>query len=543
MQFLKRSLIASLLLAGLFSCMKEEIRITEFDYGIQPQFGIPIANVTILAERLIENYNVDGIIDVSQNGSISIIYRDTINPLSSAELLDIRGLDYKDTIQLAPIEHNELINLGSFTVQSDEIYEFQTHEGDRLDSVRFANGNLVLKVFSEGNFPISGFIKIFNADNTEAISLDFSDSTPPITIEKQASLENVRFIFHNSGDISNGLRIQYEVTLSNAGLGNSEPVFIELAMDDFSIKRAGGFIAPRQINFEDRIIPISMFDDPNVGNVRIEDPRINFNFENDFGLGMGIFIGQLTGNNVHGETMVIDGSSINQLPPIAASQQVGVPAFSTLSINNDLMTPTVTDLMAFGPNELIGDFALVINPDSRENVSVTNEDELKMNFELQVPLFGSIANFLLVDTTALDLGNLIADVENISEIEALDIRLIVENGFPFDAGVQIVFADSLFNPIDVLFESPQLVFSAAPVNLVVSRNDPEYGRAIGTTKTITDVRIPKSKILGLENATQMIITVFGNSAGNGDHPIRLFSNDAFDVKLGAKATLNFSSND
>ena len=539
----KRLFVAVILLAGLYSCMKEEIKITEFDYGIQPQFGVPIANVTILADRLIENYNEDGLIDVNQNGSISLIYRDTIDPLSSAELLNVSGIEYKDTVQLTASEHDELINIGSFTVQSDEIYEFQTNEGDRLDSLRFQSGGIFLNIFSEGTFPISGFIKVFNADNTEALSIDFADNTAPITIQNQVSLENKMFLFYDLEEISNGLRIQYEVTLSSEGFGNSEPVYIELGMLDFSIKSAGGFIAPRQIDFYDRTINIPIFDDPHVRNVRIEDPRINFNFENDFGLGLGISIGQLTGINVHGESMAIDGASINQLPPIAASQQVGIPAFTTLSINNDLMTPTVTDFMAFGPSQVIGDFGLLINPESIENVFVTHTDELKMNFEVQVPLFGSIADFLLIDTTALDLGNLIEDTESISEIEALDIRLIVENGFPFDAGVQIVFADSLFNPIDALFESPQLVFSAAPVNLAVPDDDPEYGRAIGTTRTITDVRIPKSKILGLENATQMIITVFGNTTGNGDHPIRMFSNDAFDIKLGAKATLNLSSDD
>lgn len=543
MLFSKRLLIVLLLIAGLFSCVKDEIKITEFDYGIQPQFGVPVANVSILADRLIKNYNDEGIIDVSENGSISLIYRDTIKPLKAADLLDVKGIDYKDTLLLTPLEYAELDNQGSVTIQRDELYAFKTNEGDRLDSIRFATGGLVLNVHTAGTFPLSGFIKIFNADNTEALSLDFSDNTAPITIDNEVNLQNIRFLFHNSVDISNGLRMQYEITLSGEGLNNSEPIFIELALLDFSVRSAGGFIAPRQIDFEDRNIQIPLFDDPNVTNVRIEDPRINFNFENDFGLGMGIVIDRVTGNNVDGETMNIDGTNINQLPPIAASQQMGVPAFSTLSITNALMTPTVTDLMAFSPNELTSDFGLIINPESLDHVFISNEHELNMNFEAQIPLFGSIADFLLVDTTALELGDLISDVENISEIEALDVRLIVENGFPFDAGVQIIFTDSLFNPLETLFESPQLIFSAAPVNLSVDRNDPEYGRATGSTTTMTDVAIPKSKILGLENATQMIITVFGNTAGNGDHPIRLFSNDAFDVKLGAKATLNLSSDD
>lgn len=540
---LKRILIALLLLAGLFSCVKEEFKITEFDYGIQPQFGVPIANVTIHADRLIKNFNEDGIIDVAENGSISLIYRDTINPLSAEGLLDIDGFSYKDTIQLLSNEHEELINLGSFTVQHDEIYPFQSNEGDRLDSIRFDYGGFILNIFSEGNFPISGFIKIFNADNSEAVFIDFEDNTPPINIENEVDFQDLLFLFHNTDDISNGLRIQYEFTLSSEGSGNSEPVYIELGMNDFSIKRAGGFIATRQLNFNDNTVNIPLFDDPNVRNISIEDPRINFNFENDFGLGMGLNISELTGENTDGDTMVIDGANINQLPPIAASQQVGVPAFSTLSINNDLMNPTVTSLMAFGPNKLSGNFGLIINPEELDHVFITNEDELKMNFEVQVPLFGSIANFSFIDTTALNLGSLIEDTEKVGEIEALDVRLIVENGFPFEAGVQIIFTDSLFNPIDSLFGAPQFIFAAAPVNLAVPYNDSEYGRAIGTTRALTDVHIPKSRILALENATQMIIKVFGNSTGNGDHPIRLFSNDAFDVKLGAKATLNLSSDE
>lgn len=543
MPTLKRLLVASILLGGLFACMKEEIRITDLDYGIQPQFGVPIANVIIHADRLIDNFNEDGLIDVDDNGSISLIYRDSIKPISSAELLNVSGISYKDTIQLTSTEYDELIDMGSFTVESDEIFEFKTSDGDRLDSIRFSSGGLVLNIFSEGTFPINGFIKVFNSDNSEAISMDFSDNTAPITIQNQVDLENKLFLFQDLQDVSNGLRIQYEVTFSSQGLGNSHPVYIELGMLDFSIKSAGGYIAPRNLEIDDSTLEIAIFDDPNVRNIRVDDPRFNFNFENGFGVGLGVWIKQFTGIDALGELLIINEGSINQLPPISGAQQPGVPAFSTLSITNDLMTPTVSDVIAFGPSLLIGDFDVMVNPQNNENVFVTQNDELNMNFEIQIPVFGSIADFLLVDTTALDLGNLIEETESFSEIEALDIRLFVENGFPFDAGVQIVFADSLYNPITALFEDPTHVFSAAPVNLVVPIDDVEYGRAIGTTRTVVDISIPRSKILSLENATNMIITVFGNTTGNGEHPIRLFSNDSFDVKLGAKATLNLNNND
>ena len=541
MKFIPRVLVIILPVLILLSCIKDELTINEIDYGIHPEFGLPIANVTILASRLIDNYNETGEIDVGENGSITLIYRDTINPLKAEKLLDLKDLEYKDTLNLSPSEHSELIGTGSVTVSNTSIYSFQSNEGDRLDSVRFSAGLLTLNVNSQGSFPVSGFIKIFNADNTEAISLNFTAAAPPIQIENQVSFQDLRLLFQNTDDLSNGLSIQYQITLTNQGIANAQPVFIELSLHDFSIKRAGGYIAPRQIDFDEQSVNLEIFDDPSVKNVRIEDPRLNFNFENDFGLGLGIVIDNIKAENPTGETVVVDGSGINQLPPIAASQQNGVPAFSTLSINNDLMTPTVTDLLSFGPNMITGDFGLLINPENQENVFISHDHELKMNFEVVMPLYGSIADFLLIDTTALDLGNLIKDVEDISEVESLDIRLIVNNGFPFDAGLQIIFTDSLLNPIDALFERPELIYASAPVNLSVPMSSPEYGRAVGSTQTITDIHIPKSRIMDLENATKMIITVFGNTAGSGDHPIRLFSSDAFDVKLGAKVKLNLNS--
>lgn len=541
MKIFPRVLIAILSVLFLFSCVKDELIIDDIDYGIRPEFGLPIANLTLLASRLIDNYSETGTIDVAENGSISLIYRDTLNPLRAADLLDLKNLEYIDTLEFSPGEYDELIGNGSVTVNNTSIYSFESNAGDRLDSVRFSQGTLTLNVHSQGSFTVSGFIKILNADNTEAVSLDFLDAVPPISIQDQVSFEDLKLLFQNTDHVSNGLSIQYQLTFTNQGVTNSHPTFIGLSFRDFTIKTAGGYIAPRQIEFNDQTVNLEIFDDPSAINVRIEDPRLNFNFENGFGMSLGIAMNNVIGESPTGETMVVDGSSINQLPPIAASQQDGVPAFSTLTINNDLMTPTVTDLLSFGPNKIKGDFGLLINPENQENVFISHDNELKMNIEVVMPLYGSIADFLLIDTTALDLGNLIKDVEDIAGVEALNIRLIVKNGFPFDAGVQIIFTDSLLNPIDALFEQPELIYAAAPVNLAVPVGSPEYGRAVGMTQTITDIHIPKSRILELENATKMIITVFGNTAGNGDHPIRLFSNDAFDVKLGAKVKLNLNT--
>lgn len=523
------------------ACAKEELVIKNPQFEIHPDFGLPVAKLTMLADRLIANYNQLGYIDVDENGSISMIYRDTLPPLRADNLLNIQGFEYKDTLNLSTPQYNELLGTGSVTIESSKLHSLKSSQGDKLDSLRFQSGKLKMEITSQGNFPISGYIKIKNADFTDAFVLDFSSDQTPVNIQQEINFENLLLLFQNVGNQTNALGVEYEITFTASPNPSPHPIYINLSISDFSVKAAGGYIAPRFIDFGANSIELEVFRNPSVKNVRIEDPRLNFNFENDYGLGMGIQIHSIVGKNPMGGTFIVSSQDINQLPPIAGATQNGIPAHSTLSINNELMNPTVTDLLFFGPDNIIADFGVTINPENFESLFITNENELRTNFEIFIPLFGSISDFLLRDTTAVNFSDLVKDVEGVSEIEEASIRLHVNNGFPFDAGANLVFVDSLYQPIYSIFDSPELIFGAAPVNLEVPVQDPNYGRAVGTTKTTVDFILPRQKVLELKHARYAIVSVYGNTAGNGAHPIRLFSNDAFDIKLGARVKLNINS--
>ena len=58
------------------SCVKDEIEIDNLDYGIQPEFGIPIAIATIPAQKVIDNIEGDEIIQTGNNGSVSLVFID-----------------------------------------------------------------------------------------------------------------------------------------------------------------------------------------------------------------------------------------------------------------------------------------------------------------------------------------------------------------------------------------------------------------------------------------------------------------------------------
>lgn len=542
-EIINRLAVVFLIAFTLSSCVKDEIEVDEIKYNIHPQFGVPIAHAHIAADRAIENFNDAGLIETDANGLIHIIYRDSLTELDAGDLLDIDNQAFSDTANLSALEYADLIGTGSVTLADDKIVPFETAEGDRLDSIRFESGELWLDVHTEGTFPIHGMIQIFAPDNTALITIDFSDDTPPIAIENTINLGGTLLEFTNDNSISNGLRIAYTFTLTNENGGPSEPVYIDVGIENFSIKSAGGYIAPRILSLDDQGAGIHLFDDFPQGTIRIEDPRVHFNVSNGFGIGLGIEVYSLYGIKPNGEVLSVDGSNINQLPAIAPATTIGVPALSTLSITNAFITPTLTDFFAFMPNYVSGSFGLAINPGNYQSVWISNESKVGINFEADIPIYGSIADFLLVDTTALTLGDLISDANDLAEVEEVEVRLIVDNGLPLDAGVQIIFIDSVFNEIDVLLDSETHIFTSAPVNTSGAKNDPNYGRAQGSTRTITDFKIPKSRIQNLEYASQMIIKVFGNTTGNGQHPIRLYDTDFFDVRLSAKATLNLNSDE
>ena len=327
----------------LFSCVKDEIQVNDLSYNIHPTFGVPVANVHLEASRIIDNFDEDGYIQTDANGQIHLLYRDTLKEISAGDLLNVPDQQFSDTANLSALEYTQLIGTGSVTIQDDQLFSMNLEQGDKLDSIRFQTGNFNLNIHTAGSFPISGTVSIYSPDNTPLISLDFSDNTPPIAIDNTVDFTNLLFELTNNGDISNGLRIAYSITLSNENGGSAEPVYIDVSLTDFSIKSAGGYIAPREFSLNNQDVALNLFNDPPAGTIRIEDPSLNFNIDNGFGIGLGLNVYSLYGVNAAGGVMTVDGANINQLPNVAAAPAVGEYAQTTLSINNDFMTPSLTD--------------------------------------------------------------------------------------------------------------------------------------------------------------------------------------------------------
>jgi hypothetical protein len=535
---MKYSVLPALCLFLLTSCVKEKIEVRDISSSISPEFGVPLAKATIFAEEVIRRYDDEGIVTTDEDGVLTLVYQDTLESISADEFLGLPDQEVDDLYQLNASELSSLANFGTVSFQQDVIYNLEFGE-DRLDSVRFETGMLTLLVNSDGSIPLTGVMSILDPFTGEVVfSTSFSDDSPPISAAVEEDFTDLLFRLRSDNEFTNGLRLAFTFELTDNGGTYPDEISISLVLNDFSIASVGGYIAPRIIELEEQGARISIFDEDFEGELRLEDPRLNLFFFNGYGIGIRPVINEIVGENNDGETLVVPGIQIERLDVVSAAPSPGEVGTSLLRIDNETMTPSVTDFMAFEPNQVKGKVSLEINPESDQSNFISRGSSLDVNFEVELPIYGSLADFSLIDTTEIDFGDVVDSADDIQEIDQLDVRLFVKNALPIETGVQLVFLDDNFNRIDSLFAEPTTVIPAAPVDLSAAVGSPDYGKVIGETETRIDVAIPRERIDPLKDVTQVIVEVFGNTSGNGGNPIRLYPENFIEVNVAAKAIFN-----
>jgi hypothetical protein len=535
------SLFAIVIASTLQACVKNDVEVNELTLGANPQFGIPIAYSRISAERAIEHFDNNGLVVTDEGGALSIVYRSSETVIAVGDFLTVPNQEFTESITPSIPDMGEMSVQGSVTIQGSEIFELIMPEGDRLDSARFDSGNWRFGLQSSGNYAISGSVQLRSADNQQVLlETIIGKQQPPVNTDEETNFENLLLTFVSTPGIENGIRIAYELTLTSAGGGAAEPIQMSFALSNLVLQSAGGYIAPRDILIADKGITVSMFDNAPDYDISIEEPVLNFYVNNGFGMGVNLDIHQIRGFNKAGSQLTVTSDNIFFDAFVAPALQPGFPALTTIRLDNEAMRPTVSEFFEFKPNYISSDLTLSLNHLDEGSVFISRDADLRVSFEADVPIFGSLANFNLVDTADISLGDVVESADDLGYITALDIRLIVDNGLPLDAGVQIVFCDSLYNRIDSLFSSVQYVFNSAPVNQIDSSH-PDYGRATGKTRTVVDIPIPRERVDNLTDVKRMIITVLGNTATNGNSPVRFFSGDEIETQLSAKITLSYDN--
>jgi hypothetical protein len=152
----------------------------------------------------------------------------------------------------------------------------------------------------------------------------------------------------------------------------------------------------------------------------------------------------------------------------------------------------------------------------------------QIKIDVDMPLEGYAYGFYVTDTTDFEFSSV--SNSDVSMIDFVMLRLIVDNGFPVQVGTQITALDVNLNPVFTLFNTPENVVNPAPVDA--------QGRVTSSNKKITDVTLTDAQIALLDQVKHFVI--YGEAsttdASNGTI-VKLFD----DYKLGLKLAMQIQA--
>ena len=210
------------------------------------------------------------------------------------------------------------------------------------------------------------------------------------------------------------------------------------------------------------IIESNLFNKIISGELDLDNTSLSVEIENYFGADATLIFNNLesinsntgenslagldqNGNNFIGHRYNINRAILNNINPdpnISANK-------TSIVLDSDAMLNIL-------PDKIHTSFDVFLNPNGPATVQdfLFTDYPLDASIQLKVPLNLIANNLQLLDTAEIDID----ENENI-EIEKIFLK--VENGFPVNCNVNIIFLDNNQNVIDTLFKNQQIISGAS----------------------------------------------------------------------------------
>lgn len=472
----------------------------------RPDVAFSLVNTTVTTQDLLENYGEDTEIIVDSDQQLTLVYRSEGYSQEGEELF-----------QLIP-DVNFPMNTSPFKLP------YPLPAGVRIDYIIAKSGDIkitsvnphqeaVAITFSIPESTLNGniFSESWQLANTFPLPLPYEVITP---------LDG--YILAPADD---SITFQYDARFVSNDSMVAMPFVVDFVEPQFTYAEGflgnGSFLIPRDT------IEVDFFEYfSNDGSVFFEEPRMIITVRNSFGFPVRAQFDVLN-------AVTRDGTVI----PFSSTQLDNGVDFnypSLTEVGEEKTTVFVIDKDNSNIENIIGQPIVIfdyeadinINPDNDTTLVgfVTDTSDFYLDAEIELPLYGTVNGFIANDTLALELG----DYKKVEEVE---FKLVVENGFPSDAEIQVYFVDDDYNVIDKLLDPVENALLAAPVG-------PD-GRVIEKMRKETFAKITRDRFTNIKNdATQILVEVTMTTLNDGTTSVRIYDDYDMDVKLGIIAGLN-----
>jgi hypothetical protein len=535
-------------------CMQDEYDFNKLDDEMEITAGFlaPVAYGSLNLQDIISEFDSSSFISTDADGLLLITYEDSLFSYIADDLLNIPSQDFIEFF----IESDFTIlpgfpgwNTGdTLTILRSQKFPFTFSQGEKLDSMILDQGNMVFNVTSEfqhtGNIVITcPNIRLDNVPFERTILID--DASGGFSFNSSFPLDGYTIYLNGSiGTDTMFLPVNFKVELISSGdaITAGEEIAVTATIENMNFDAIFGYIGDYELLTQTGEVDLGFFENTLDGYIYFENPQINFNIKNSYGVPAAVTISRFVGfkNDIDSIQMIFD-STIDTFgyayPSLADYIANDIYKDTTISINGT--NSNVSDFLSFLPSKLEYSLGAKSNPEgpSGSYNFVSDDSKIDVGFEFILPLWFKADNFALEDTIDLDLMDIDQDA---NFIEKVNILLEVSNGLPLEIDFQVYFLDSLYNPVDSLFDDASRPIIRSGIT------DPLTGEVIAPGINKSFVEYTKDDITTLNTVRYGVIRAglkTPSDASGDQFSVKFFTDYSVDFNLSVGVDVKANSND
>jgi hypothetical protein len=529
-QLLAASVIMLAIITFSSSCKKELDGIKK---QWNPTVAVPIIDTELDVYRIFAaRDSSDLVVRDANTGSISLIYKGDFQSPYASELIKL-PVDpvFETELRLTAPESGTLSGTGS--IQKNQNFVFDYAAEIEIDSIKLKTGVLSIRLIN--SFEFTGRIVVRMPGIVKnGTALEFSQplSGQAFDITREVGIAGYTVQMSTSPSVNNKIPVELSLQLNYNGSASSlnRSLVVSLAMKNWNFERLHGYLGNMNFLTSKDSTLIRIFSNVTDGYFELTNPFIKLDFENSFGIPVGINISDLYSINLNTNTQTNILLSSFQNPFTIESPallQLGSSITSTFYL--DKTNSNMKSLLNSSPKYFVYGFNVNANPTGAQPGArnfVTDKSRINIKTEVELPLEGFAYGFTITDTLDFELP-----VEDSEDINWVTFRLAFQNGFPVNVKMQTIFLDENYNPIDSLFSLND--------NLISSGLTDALGKVTTPAKEIKEITVDKDRFSKLKRAKYIIIRGESNSlnasGANPNNPVvKIYSDYKLGVKLGIK---------
>lgn len=489
------------------------------DYTYSPVVAIPLVSSSISIDDIMDVSDISWI-ELDEDNLITMVYKGQIFSVEAKNVFSIPNQSQNLSISnITPAAS------GSTTLPAKEYGFLMTFDRNEiLTWISFLEGTFNVTATSDmllqDGYTLDASFRILNSyDNQGApIGGTVSLNDPAII-----NLSGGRIELNNE---ANFFLVEYTLTISGNGTPDNAPYTVDFfqSLTGTQYDLIQGYIDQIDFPVGNTNIPIELFTNDNTGDVEFKAPEVQISIHNAFGVPLDINVVEFYATRQDNSLLNITGPGVENPWKInhpATPQDI---ADTTLQvINND--NSNLFQIARLSPKEIYLNVRGLTNPDATLETTnwLKHDSNLNIDVEVKLPLYGQINDFNLQDTLKLPSDSIP------EEIDWLELKMIISNGFPLDAEIHLLLIDSTGAVLDTLFKDQPNLLQAAAVN-------PSTG--IATSPAITTIieMIDEKATENLKNASHLIIDANLKSYNSENNvAVKLLDNYRLGIDMGIRA--------